>query len=257
MQRYFIKNTQIHESSVTITDPNDIHHMRNVMRMASGTEIVCTDESAQAYRCQITAITETEIKAIIEERLNDHTEMPVDVTIFQGLSKKNKLELVIQKGTELGCSEFNFFPAVRSIVKWDKAKKDQNRTRFEKIAEEASEQSGRRKIPVIETNHSLEELLINKDRYDILFFAYEDEAKSANYHSIARALNTMESGMRIGIFIGPEGGFSDGEVTLFKQHEIDSVRLGPRILRTETAPVYALACISYHFEEMECPSCRQ
>lgn len=257
MQRYFIEKTQIEQNELIITNANDVHHMQQVMRMDPGTQIVCTDEQEQAYLCTITVISDAEVHASIEELLDNTAELPVSVTIFQGLPKKNKLELIIQKGTELGCSEFELFPAERSIVRWDDKKTKQNVDRFRRIAKEASEQSERAKVPEVEARDSLKSILVNKNEYDFMFFAYAEEARNADYHSFATALSKCSTGMRIGIFIGPEGGFSENEAALFKQYGVQSIRLGTRILRTETAPIYALSCISYHFEEMGCPSCRQ
>src|SRR5699024_12815954 len=104
-------------------------------------------------------------------------ELPVEVTIFQGLPKKNKLEFVIQKGTELGCAHFKLFPAERSIVKWDHKKRIQNTERLRRIAKEASEQSERRKVPTVEVLTSLKDILNNHLTYDIMFFANEEEAR--------------------------------------------------------------------------------
>lgn len=250
MQRYFIKNDQIEHNEIRMTNPDDVHHIRQVMRMTPGTKIVCTDEHEQAYLCIIKEITETIVHASVIEMLDNSTELPVEVTIFQGLPKKNKLEFVIQKGTELGCAHFKLFPAERSIVKWDHKKRIQNTERLRRIAKEASEQSERRKVPTVEVFTSLKDILNNHLSYDMMFFAYEEEARTKAFNSLATALHKCNAGMKIGIFIGPEGGFSNNEITTFKQYGIQPIRLGARILRTETASIYTLACISYHFEEM-------
>lgn len=250
MQRYFIKNDQIEHNEIRMTNLDDVHHIRQVMRMTPGTKIVCTDEHEQAYLCIIKEITETVVHASVIEMLDNSTELPVEVTIFQGLPKKNKLEFVIQKGTELGCAHFELFPAERSIVKWDHKKRIQNTERLRRIAKEASEQSERRKVPTVEVFTSLKDILNNHLSYDMMFFAYEEEARTKAFNSLATALHKCNAGMKIGIFIGPEGGFSNNEITTFKQYGIQPIRLGARILRTETASIYTLACVSYHFEEM-------
>src|SRR5699024_11811559 len=172
-----------------------------------------------AYLCIIKDITETKVHASVSEMLDNSTELPVEVTIFQGLPKKNKLEFVIQKGTELGCAHFELFPAERSIVKWDNKKRNQNTERLRRIAKEASEQSERRKVPTVDAFTSLKDILNNQLSYDMIFFAYEEEARTKEFNSLATALNKCNPGMKIGIFIGPEGGFSKNEVTTFKDRK--------------------------------------
>ena len=151
----------------------------------------------------------------------------------------------------MGASQFNIFQADRSVVKWKTQKINQKLTRLNKIAQAASEQSGRNKTPTVHYyEKQAEGVLMNDDEYDIILFAYEEEAKSDTFHSINSFLMECQQGMKICIFIGPEGGFSEKEVELFHKYNARSVRLGPRILRTETAAMYALSCISFYFEEM-------
>src|SRR5699024_6456203 len=151
---------------------------------------------------------------------------PVQVTIAQGLPKKNKLEFILQKGTELGCTQFCLFEADRSIVEWNNKKAKQKMERYRKIVQEASEQCERNKIPNINAPVSLENVLRNHSNYDIMLFAYEDEARSKQFNSFSHILEHVKSGERILIWIGPEGGFSKREIKLLIELNAVPVRLG-------------------------------
>jgi 16S rRNA (uracil1498-N3)-methyltransferase len=142
-------------------------------------------------------------------------------------------------------------------VKWDDKKRHKKKERFEKIAKEASEQSHRNLIPEIKTILSLSELIDESKQYDVKIFAYEEEAKTTNYQSFSTILQGMKEGQKLLVLIGPEGGISEDEAEQLKESEFSPVRLGPRILRTETAALYMLASVSYHFEELRWNECQQ
>lgn len=250
MQRYFIPEEAWLKEQVQI-EHDDMHHIKNVMRMEVGDSLECVHPNGFVAECKIQAFEENKIVVQIHKWLDEDTELPVSVTIVQGLPKKDKLELVLQKGTELGAVEFLLYEADRSIVQWNEKKQTQKLARFNKIVKEASEQCHRNQVPEIAVN-SLKNILKNENTtYDLFLFAYEEEAKQASDTSFHHILSNIQRGTRICLIIGPEGGFSKNEVQFLKQHQAKPIRLGPRILRTETAALYALASISYHFEEME------
>lgn len=251
MQRYFIREQYWSNDEVRITE-NNAHHIIRVMRNEVGNQIICNHPNGEAARCTITEIINNEVRAKISEWLVEDAELPVQVTIAQGLPKGNKLELILQKGTELGAHRFSLFQAARSIVKWDHKKSAQKIKRYEKIIEEASEQCHRNLVPLLNQYDSLEQLLANSKSYDHILFAYEEEAKRAGFSSFSSVLRKVKKDDKIIVFIGPEGGFSEEEVQLLIENNAIPVRLGKRILRTETAPLYVLASISYHFEELRC-----
>lgn len=251
VQRYFIAEQYWNDDEVTIAD-NNAHHIIRVMRSEVGDEIICNHPNGKAAICTITQLMKDQVRVKIGEWLVESAELPVQVTIAQGLPKGNKLELILQKGTELGAYSFALFQAARSIVKWDQKKSFQKIKRFEKIVEEASEQCHRNLVPEIKQPVSLEQLLVTSEAYDHIMFAYEEEAKTKDYSSFSSALRKVKRDDKILIFIGPEGGFSKQEVQLLTEHKAIPIRLGRRILRTETASMYVLASISYHFEELRC-----
>lgn len=250
MQRYFIPEENWNNEKASIVE--DAHHIIRVMRHKLGDEVICVHPDNRAAICVITAIEDNLVKVEIQSWLDEKKELPLEVTIAQGLPKGDKLELILQKGTELGASSFLPFQAGRSIVKWDKQKAVKKIERLEKIAKEASEQSHRTRIPAILQFKSFNEMLVCSKDYDLCIFAYEEEAKGERSKGLSEILKETTVHQKILACIGPEGGFTLEEAKALQDHGFLPVRLGPRILRTETAPLYLLSCISYHFEELRC-----
>ena len=156
------------------------------------------------------------VKAIPEEWLNEQKKMPVHVTIVQGLPKGDKLETVIQKGTELGADQFIPFKAERSVVKWDEQKSAKKLQRLKKIAKEAAEQSHRTTIPDIEMPHSISSLIEVSESYDHKLIAYEEEARAGESAALVQTLHEANVNDRIMIVFGPEGGLSEKEVATLR-----------------------------------------
>ncbi len=251
MQRYFIPKSNWRDNTVIITG-DDVHHMLRVMRFRDGDKIICNHPDGQAAICKIHPQDHDTVVADIIEWLDESGELPVHVTIAQGLPKGDKFDLILQKGTELGAAGFIPFQSERSIVIWDKKKAEKKYQRFAKIVKEASEQSHRNRIPEIHALVNMNGLVELSHHYDVLLFPFEEEAKTDDYQSFANIVKQMEPNQRILVCIGPEGGFSDGEAAALKTNGFSPVRLGPRILRTETASLYVLASMSYHLEELGC-----
>ncbi|PKR79038.1 16S rRNA (uracil(1498)-N(3))-methyltransferase [Halalkalibacillus sediminis] len=248
MQRYFISDNNWTKEQVHI-DGEDRHHIVNVMRMTSGDKIICCNVDGSSYLVEITEITDDKVTGALVEALDEKQEMPVKVTIVQGLPKGDKLELIVQKGTELGMFAFIPVQMDRSIVKWDSKKESKKLSRLRKISKEAAEQSHRSKLPLIHEKHTLKEVL-SENTYDHLFVASELEAKAPSEDgSFAEALKQISPGDNLLVVIGPEGGLSNDEISFLTSNQFKSIRLGPRILRTETAPLYVLSAISFYFEE--------
>ncbi|GAA0443035.1 16S rRNA (uracil(1498)-N(3))-methyltransferase [Lentibacillus halophilus] len=251
MQRYFVPSENWDDHNVYIKG-DDLHHISRVMRFRTGHDIICNHPDGQAAICEITGMDEHHISAEIREWLQESTEMPISVTVAQALAKGDKFDHVLQKGTELGASAFIPIQAERSVVRWDDKKATKKMTRYSRIVKEASEQCHRNKVPHLHPAQTISDVLAQSDDFDHKLFAYEEEAKTDAFQTFAQSVGRMTSGERVLLVIGPEGGFSPKEVVLMKQEGVTPVRLGPRILRTETAAMYALASISYHFEEWEC-----
>ncbi|MFD1412870.1 16S rRNA (uracil(1498)-N(3))-methyltransferase [Oceanobacillus jeddahense] len=250
MQRYFISKEQVEGQIIRITG-EDVHHITRVMRNKPGDMIICNTEDGNSALCKITGIHEDEVQAVIESWLDESVELPVEVSLAQGIPKGDKFEWIIQKGTELGAAKFIPFAAERSVAKWDEQKFSKKAKRFNKIIKEASEQSHRNQIPELSHVMPLKTLIEESEAYTVKLFAYEEEAKGevANTSSFAAVLDNLADNDRILMVIGPEGGISVEEADHLKVAGFQAIRLGKRILRTETAALYALASISYHMEE--------
>jgi len=250
VQRYYVPDNNWLETKVLLTG-EDAHHIKRVMRQQIGDQLICNHPNGQAAKCTIAEIDEEQVIVQVNEWLEADNELPINVTIVQGLPKGNKLELIFQKGTELGATAFQIFEADRSIAKWDSKKADNRYKRYHKIIKEASEQCHRNKMPELKQVDSLQSIIANSHEYKHILFGYEEEAKNKQASRLGRALQQVNHGENILMIIGPEGGFSKEEVELLKANNATPVRLGKRILRTETASLYALASLSYHFEELE------
>lgn len=250
MQRYYVPDHNWFESEVSLTN-EDAHHIIRVMRQQVGDQLICNHPNGQAAMCTISEIDDKKVIVQVDEWLEADNELPINITIVQGLPKGNKLEMIFQKGTELGATAFQIFEADRSIAKWDTKKADNRYKRYHKIIKEASEQCHRNKMPELKQVDSLQNIIASSQGYEHILFGYEEEVNNKEAHTLGKALQQVNLGENILMVIGPEGGFSKEEVELLKANQATSVRLGKRILRTETAALYALASLSYHFEEME------
>lgn len=245
MQRYFVEQF---EDGQAILTGDDAKHIIKVMRMTEGEQIIVVANN-EAHICNITSIGQD----VTAEQTGDvvaSPEMPVKVTIACGLPKGDKLELIAQKGTELGMFAMQPFAAARSIVKWDDKKGKKNQERLQKIAKEAAEQSHRTHIPHIEMPISFKQLVQTFGEYEAVFIADEEDAKLASrlkFSDKLRALDATHPQHILCIF-GPEGGIAREESAAMLAAGAQTMSLGPRILRAETAPLYALAAISYEFE---------
>lgn len=246
MQRYFVKAPA--SNNTFILNEEDRHHIMKVMRMSMGDQIICVDPSGRSALCEIAEITDEQVAANIVQWREETSELPVSVTIASGLPKGDKLEWIIQKGTEMGAYEFVPFAAARSVVKWEEKKAVKKVERWQKIAKEAAEQAHRNHVPDVVNPMSLKVLLEKSKQYDHKLVAFEDESRNGELSVFSSTLKTMTQGESLLMVFGPEGGLSDREISMLKENDFLVCGLGPRILRTESAPLYALAAISYHFE---------
>ena len=247
MQRYFLKNHQFQAKQVRITD-EDAHHIARVMRMEVGERIIVCNEDKECYYLTITAVTPDEVTGEIGEAIESDTELPIEVTIAQGLPKGDKFEWVIQKATECGASEFIPLNMERSVVKLDAKKASKKVERWNKIAKEAAEQSHRQMVPTVTDVYTFKQLLDRASQYDVCLFAYEETAKQGQLAQLKQSLREIQTNGKMLVVVGPEGGISEKEETLLLQLGFKPCALGPRILRTETAPIYILSAISYALE---------
>ncbi len=250
MQRYFVKsdNWNSETNEITITD-SDVHHIVRVMRNEISDKIICIHPDQTIALCEIKEIEKEYIICSIISIEPNQYELPIHASIIQALPKGDKLELIIQKGTELGASSFYLYESERSIAKWNKQKAPKKMMRFNKIIKEAAEQSYREIIPTLHEPANLEELIKATNDYSVKLVAYEEEAKKdKSSHFFSEELKKLKKDDKIAIFIGPEGGFTSHEIDVLKAAGFIPVKLGNRILRAETASFYVLSSLSYQFE---------
>ena len=247
MQRYFLPADSFTDERVTITG-EDFHHITRVMRMEPGETVLAVNPEGQTALVSIEEITNDTVGAAVLEWKREETELPVRVTIASGLPKGDKLEYIVQKGTELGAFSFLPYTASRSVVKWDDKKAGKKRDRLQKIAKEAAEQAHRSVIPAVSAPVSFQALLDQAGEYDFKLAAFEESAREGETSALAAVLHKASPGDSILFVFGPEGGISAREMELLLQSGFTACGLGPRILRTETAPLYALAAVSYQSE---------
>lgn len=243
MQRYFL--TQLDEMRGTLSS-DDEKHVARVMRMEEGDAVIAVYDGI-SYDSVIHY--EGQTPSVICQRVREEQpELPVRVGIVSGLAKGKKPEWIVQKGTELGMHAFYASPMKRSVVKWDDKKRKKNVERLETIAKEAAEQSHRLRVPSITALSQWHELEQIAKEYDHLFFAYEVEANEKGHQTIADQFQNVYHDTSILFVFGPEGGIAEEEAEWLRANDFQPVALGPRILRTETAPLYVLSAVSYEFE---------
>ena len=247
MQRYFIESS-FNEANEAVISGDSARHMTKVMRMQPGDQVIVVSEGV----AHISEIISVDRDVVVKQTgaTIASPEMPIQVTIACGLPKGDKLELIAQKGTELGMYSLVPFVAERSIVKWDDKKAKKNVERLQKIVLEAAEQSHRTHVPTVEAPLSFKQLVASVTQYDAVFIADEEDAKLENRTRFADKLKVFAAneGKSILCIFGPEGGISRKESAALIAAGAQTMSLGPRILRAETAPFYALSAISYEFE---------
>ena len=237
MQRYFadIKNNNV------ILSQDDIFHITKVMRGKIGDHIEVVDKSNHStFLAVINSI--NPLQVVVQEPINNNAELDKDVTLFFALAKSDKIEFVIQKATELGAKRVILFQGKRSVVKFSIDDFNRKLSRYNAIAKEASEQCHRQFIPEILYIDNLKK--IEGYLCDENLFAYELEASKSNL--IDELDKTAKS---VSIIVGPEGGFDESEAEFLISLKFKPVSLGKRILRCETAAVYALSVVSYLLEK--------
>ena len=244
MQQYFIKGNP--HSPLEVTDKDTAKHMFSVMRLKEGDEVVLVFEDGIKRLARVLDVEARQFELV--EELADNVELPIQVTIASGFPKGDKLEFITQKVTELGASAIWAFPADWSVAKWDGKKLAKKSEKLEKIAQGAAEQSKRNLIPEVRLFDKKAAFLAVLADFDRIIVAYEESAKEGESAALFRALSGLEAGAKVLFIFGPEGGLSPDEIDAFGQAGAVSAGLGPRILRAETAPLYALTAVSVLLE---------
>lgn len=245
MPKFFVHKNQKEEESIVIIG-EDVNHIKNVLRLKENENIiVCVIEENKSYESIIEKLDKEQIKCKIIKEINKTTEPNTYIHLFQGLPKAEKMEWIIEKGTEVGISEFTPVIMKRSIVKVDEKNSIKKQQRWKKISEVAAKQSGRDCIPIVNNIMQIKDFQKIKENYDSVLIAYEQETENTLKKELKKA---YKQNLKIAIIVGPEGGIEEEELEFFKQQGAKVITLGKRILRTETAPLVLAANILYEFE---------
>lgn len=258
MIRIFLPPENLISEQILITGDH-ARHLSLVLRVKPGEPLIIFDGSGYKYFCKILQVHKKEIVVEKVKKEPCYAESPVSITLAQGIAKGEKMDLIIQKATELGVSRI-----IPLITERSEVRHTEKVGRWRKIALSASEQSGREKITEIKEVVSIEEFLENtpltplergkqfpllkkEDEGGFLKIIFSEEHDERN---LKKLLLDHKDAKNILILVGPEGGFSEEEISAAVQNDFLKVSLGPRILRTETAPLAAISIIQYELGDM-------
>ena len=234
MQRYFGKEKQ---DNNIILESGDMYHIKKVMRMKDNDKIEVVIDR-KLYLCRLE--NNLEKVAVIEE-LDAPTDFMKPIILVIPILKEQKMDLILQKGAELGVTEIIPVVMKRSMVKIGE-KETRKLERWNKIMKEASEQSMRNSIPKLQSVTTFSEI-VKLDGLKIICSTREKE------NTFKKFLQTSSNYDKLIIVIGPEGGLDIEEEAFLKKHDFIPVTLGPRIMRVETVPIYILSVLNYEYME--------
>ena len=243
MYNFFISENDINESTAVIGG-GDFNHVKNVLRMKIGEQILVSC-GGYSHLCEIESFGDGQVIAKIIERDCSDASLPIEIYLFQGLPKSDKMELIIQKAVELGVSEIIPVEMKRCVVKLEEKKADSKIARWQSIAESAAKQSKCTKIATVKSVMPFAGAIEFVKKLDMLILPYENKE---GMKATADALKQIKKGQKIGILIGPEGGFEDSEIDRAAESGAKIISLGKRILRTETAAITAMSMLMLYAE---------
>ena len=241
MQRYFVE--KIIDLNNIVIDNDDFYHITKVMRMNVADKVYLCDQE-NSYICEITCVNKNEVILKVVEQLSENKELLYNVTIAHGIVRKEKMEETIEKVSALGASCYLPVEMERCNAKFHEEKLEKKILRLNKIAKEACEQSHRTKLLNVENPVSFKNFLKHSKKFDLLLVAYEN----TNPNETLKKILKEKEYKNVLVLVGPEGGISDSELAVLEKEGFVKVSLGPRILRTELAPVYIMSVLGYEWE---------
>lgn len=248
MHHFFADKTDFKDGAVYLGGA-DYNHAVNVLRLRQSERVMISDPDGRDYYCTVDTVEENDgaslLRLIIEEQAEDNHELPSQVILFQCMPKSDKMELIIQKATELGVSMIVPVTSKNCVVKLDDKKTESRLKRWRAIAESAAKQSKRSIIPEIHEPVDFKKACEMMETLDVRIMPYENENGMV---SACEAIISFLPGKRIGVMLGPEGGFDRMEASMAGRHGISTISLGKRILRAETAAIAILSLIMIRLE---------
>lgn len=255
MDRFFVEPEHLNLDDKTLyIDGEDVKHISKVLRYGQGDEIEVCDSNGHEYICRIESVDKTRIDLSIVDEVDINRESRIRISLYQGVPKSTKMDIILQKLTEAGVDEIVLVNTKRSVVNIKGDKADKKFDRWERIIYEAAKQCKRGMIPKLRGILSFKEALEDMGKNDINICPYEVEKslgikEALQTDQVKRILENKDE-VRVGIFIGPEGGFAEEENEMVKAAGISSVTMGPRIFRTETASIVATAITLYELGDI-------
>lgn len=240
MPRFFVTSSQIGAGTVSVTG-EDAHHIARSLRMAAGEIITVADETGTEYTCRLTAFLPDRVEAAVLESHPTAAEPPCRIVLYQALPKGDKLDTVIQKAVECGVAAVVPFESSRCVARAKPEAEPKKTERRQKIAKEAAGQCGRGLVPAVLPTTDFRGMLREAGKADRVYFCYEG-AGTKPIGALWRR-DPPQKGQTVALVIGSEGGFSKEEAAAAEKAGFSLTGLGPRILRTETAAAFALACL--------------
>lgn len=243
MDRFFIeKDANLYSF---IDNKDDIKHISKVLRLKTGQNIEIVDKTKAEYKAEIISIEKDKIEFKIIEKVQINRELSIDINLYQGIPKGQKLDTIVQKSTELGVRNITLVKFKRCVAEIKEEKEDKKLQRLNRVAYEASKQSKRVEIPSVRETCSFKNLKNELEKNDLNIVFYEDERVSTLKDFFkTEDLSLIKS---IGIIIGPEGGITEEEIEEMKGWGVKILSLGNRILRTETAAIVSIAIVGNEF----------
>ena len=238
MHRFFADKSQISGDTIELFG-DDVKHISRVLRLREGDSISVCNKERTDYICSIETIEKDKVVLSVMEEKPNTNERNISITLYQGLPKGDKMDLIIQKAVELGVVEIVPVSMKRSVVKLNNTQAKIQR--WQRIADEASKQCMRGILPKVSDPITFKEMLSRVEPEELTLLPYENE----NHNKLKTLLKDNAKCKRVNIIIGPEGGFDEEEISLVEAEKIPLVTLGPRIMRCETAPLAAISAVMY------------
>ncbi|MFH1624270.1 MAG: 16S rRNA (uracil(1498)-N(3))-methyltransferase [Pseudomonadota bacterium] len=245
MPRFFIEKDRI-RNNVAIIAGEEVKHITRVLRLGVGDKVILFDDAGWEYSATIKGGNSRELKGDILKKFLPQRESPLQIVLGQGLPRLSKMDLIVQKGTELGVSEIVPFHSSRSIPRLTEGKLAKRVERWQKIAREATKQCGRNLIPHICPPVDFAEIL-TRDLGGSLKLVLWEEGGGVGLKEI---LDTNQGKKGFFILVGPEGGFIANEIEKAREAGFHPVSMGSRILRTETASISILSVIQHRYGDL-------
>lgn len=249
MHKFFTPKENINDLEGKILG-EDVKHIYKVLRLAIGEKVILNDCEGTEFLGEISDLSKTEVTLKIIEKLNSNNESNLEIYLFQGLPKAQKMDLIVQKGTELGIVKF--IPTITSRVDVKLSGEFKKLDRLNRIALEAAKQSKRSIIPIVTQPIDFARVLLEMKSMDLFIVPYEN-TENFGIKGVINELkekNNLENIHKIGIMVGPEGGFESEEIEKLKQEGAYIITLGSRILRTETAGFVATSLVQYELGDL-------